>query len=1109
MLNLILGRSGTGKTTRVLEELCRAGKERRQLLLVPEQSSHEMERALCRAGGGGVSLYAEVLSFSRLANRIFMAAGGMGEGELDAGGRLLTMYNAVRSVSPALTVYARPSRRPPFLESLLATSDELKSCCVPPERLSQAGELSQGEDGARLRDLGLILGAYDALTERSALDPRDRLTRAAEKLEGCDWGTDCDIWVDGFTDFTPQQQAMLRLLLGRAHRMTVALTCDHLEETDGGAGIFSPARHTAAVLLRMAREGRVEARWEVLEGSCREKAPALVWVERELMEGGTLETGECGDAVELYAALTVRSEVEWVASCIRTLVRREGLRYRDIGVVARSFEGYSHLVESVFRRYEVPVFCSQMTDILEKPVLALVTAALEAVTGGYAYENVFRYLKTGLTDLGEEDRDLLENYVLKWDVRGSRWTQKEPWKRHPRGYGLKLEEFDRALLERVDRARRQVSAPLEALRRSGGRTGREHAMALYRFLEEIGLPQRLDERVEWLHAQGEPALAEEYRQLWDILCAALEQCAALTQDAPMELEEFSGMLRLVLSQYDVGTIPVSLDRVTAGEMTRQTGHRVKVLFVLGADDESIPRVDRETGLLTDDDRQLLAGMGLELGQSAQQRLYREMTTVYEICALPQHRLILSWPGQRGGAECRPCFVVERLRLMFSDLRVVREEELGGVFRLQAPQAALEQAGRSAQVRAALKELPGYAPQVERLERAAGWERGSLSREAVDRLYGSKVAMSASRMDKYKSCHFSYFMRYGLKAELRRGAGFSAPEYGTFLHYVLQHVFEDPAWEQAAGEKNGLRPLVRGAVERYVREELGGLEQYTPRFRYLFGRLLRTVETVVDNVAQELLSSSFRPIAFELGFGGGQELPPVEVEQGGLTVRVSGFVDRVDGWVHDGRLYLRVVDYKTGRKSFDLTEVLHGIGLQMLLYLFTLEHQGEKLYGMPVSPAGVLYLPAREVIVRGGRDATPEELQKQTDKELQRRGLVLQDEAVLSAMEHPGAEGYRFLPLKVSKSTGAITGEALVSAERLGRLERHTRRILEEICTELAAGNIAADPFWRGPEKNACRYCDYAEACHFEEGRGGDCKRWLSAVKPEDFWRQLEEKEETH
>ena len=1116
MLKLILGRAGCGKTTAVLSRLCRAGELRPQVLMVPEQQSHEAERALCKMGGDGVSLYAEVLSFSRLANRVFQSAGGMGREELDGGGRLLLMYNAVRAVSESLTVYSRPSRRPAFLQSLLATVDELKSCCVAPELLITAGQETGGVEGEKLRDLGLICGAYDALAANTALDPRDRLTRVAEALLDCPWGEGKDLWLDGFTDFTPQQLQVLERLLVQVQSVTITLTCDHLEEDEGGTGVFSPTRRTAAQLIQMAKKLGIECEVEHLCTHWQNKPEPLDFLEKTLFAREEVRPMDCGGSVTLFQAADPRSEVEWAAAQVLRLAREKGLRFREIAVVARSYESYRDLVESVFPRYGVPVFSSGMTNILEKPVLALVTAALDTVAGGYTYDDVFRYLKTDLTDLNEEDRDLLENYVLKWNIRGSRWTQEKEWTWHPRGYGFPLEEGDRALLARLDEARRNVTAPLERLRKNGEKTGLGQARALYDFLEEIGLPERLSERVGLLKQRSQPALAEEYRQLWDILCGGLDQCAALLGDAPMELEEFAHLFRLVLSQYDVGTIPVSLDRVTAGETVRQTGHAVKALILLGADDASIPQAGTMPGLLSDDDRMLLAVYGARLDSTAHELLYREMTTVYLTCTRPSRFLLVSWPAQgAGGEERRPSFLVGRLQRLFCGLEVSRESADDPI-RLSAPLPALEQAGCSAEARRVLERMPEYASRLEPVLRATQWERGSLSRQSVERLYGRRIPMSASRMDKYKSCHFSYFMRYGLKAEPRKPAGFTAPEYGTFVHYVLEHVLQDdmfgqtvlPGAEKPFGEeeKNRLRHLTKEAVDRYVKEELGGLEGQTERFRYLFNRLLRSVRAVVENVAEELLRSRFRPISFELGFGRQGDLPPVELTVDGVTISISGFVDRVDGWVHDGRLYLRVVDYKTGRKSFDLTEVWNGLGLQMLLYLFTLEEKGQSLYGLPVEGAGVLYLPARDALIRGSRTMGEESWRKAMNKELTRSGLILNEPAVLEAMEEAGAEGYRFLPLKVTKSTGAITGDALATAEQLGRLGRHIQRVLEDICRELARGEIAADPFWRGPEKNACRYCDYAAACHFEEGRGGDCRRWLPSLGARQFWENLGEDE---
>ena len=1107
MLHLLLSRGGGAASGELFRRIRESGGERPQILIVPEQHSHDSERRLCAAAGNQVSRYAEVLSFTRLAGRVFSVYGGVATPALDAGGRLLLMYAALRQIADKLTVYRRPSRKPAFLTGLLSTVDELKSCCISPEALWEAGEETGGGEGDKLRDIAQIFGAYEALTQQQGADPRDRLTRLVTALEGSGWAQGKDFYLDCFTDFTPQERQVLAVLLRQARSVTVTLTCDTLEEGDGEGGLFTTARRTARQLLRLARQGRVPTDTQVLEGRG-ERSPALQAVEEELFALRPGEARSDWEGLALFEAAAPYAEVEWAAAGILRLVREEGYRFRDIAVTARSMELYGPLIETVFRRYGVPVFLGEMSDILQKPVISLITAALDTVAGEYRYEDLFRYLKTGLTDLTDDERDRLENYALKWNLRGSQWKQKGDWTMHPQGYGLPWSEGDRSALEELNALRRKVIRPLEKLRLGADRTGRGQTMALYQFLEEIGLPRRLLEREEDLWARGEPALAEEYRQLWDILCDAMEQCARILGEVPLEREEYARLFSLVLSQYSVGSIPVSLDRVHAGEMPRLAHKTCKALFLLGADDASIPQASPGPGLLNDDDRSLLASFGLELAPSLPDRLDREMTTVYETLCIPTQRLSVSWPAAGPeGEERRPAFLVGRLRGMFPGLGVERERQTGGTFRLCATRPALELAGRYPEVEEVLEGLPEYAALVERMRRAAALERGHLSPAAVAALYGQQVPMSASRMDKFKSCHFSYFMQYGLKAKARRTAGFQAPEYGTFVHYVLEHVLRTLTKDGAVPvpcemEREELHALSRSVVERYVREELGGLEGETPRFRYLFRRLLKSVYAVVENVVEELSRSDFQPIAFELGFGRGKDLPPVQLKADGLTVSISGFVDRVDGWVDGEKLCLRVVDYKTGRKSFDLTDIWNGMGLQMLLYLFTLTEEGKERFGKNIVPAGVLYLPARDAVLAGSRSMSESERRRAMDRELQRKGLILDEPEVLAAMEHAGPEGIRFLPVKVSSRTGAITGDALVSAERLGRLERHIAAILREIGKELAAGKIAADPFWRGPEHNACQWCDYSTACHFEEGRGEDRVRYVPTVKGEDFWRNL-------
>ena len=1094
MLNLLRARAGRDIRGELLERMGRSD-ARRRLLIVPEQFSHESERAMCAVLGGGASMSCEVLSFTRLAGRLTDAAGGGAAPMLDPGGRMLLMYAALRRVADALTTYRAPSRKPAFLTGLLATVDECRSYRVEPEALMAAGEELGGRQGDKLKDLGLIYAAYRGLEAQGAADPRGRLDRLAVQLEGTRWGAGMAFYVYGFTDFTPQEERVLSALMAQGE-LTVALVCGG---EDDPSGIFQPALRCAGRLARLAKAGAVPVREEVLDRPLA-RCPSLAFLEENLFgEGpGQAWAGEC--AVVRVAAASPRQEVEWCAAEILRLLREENCRCRDIAVCARRLDGYGELVESVFARYGVPVFLSAMEDVLEKPVLALVTSALAAAGSDYPYEELFRYLKTGLTGITEEERDLLENYVLTWDLKGPAWTRQKPWDMHPEGYGREFTPADTALVAWLDGLRRRVIAPLEALRKGTDKTGRGRALALYQLLEDIDLPTRLGQRADSLDRRGERTAAAQYRQLWDILAGGLEQCALLLGDTELELEEFSRLFSLVLSQYDVGAIPVSLDAVTVGDAPRMAHKEVKALFLLGADSGAIPDCAVSPGLFTDQDRDALSAMEVELAPRQEDKLRREMTIAYETCCRPSQRLYVSYSAGEGDNQRTPCFLWARLGALFPDAPV-RD---GGdpLARLSAPDAALELAGSSPAVAEALKRVPGLSDRVERIQDAAGWRRGRLSRPVVDALFGPVVPMSATKLDLVNSCHFSYFLRFGLDAKPRQRAAFRAAEYGTFVHDVLERTLRAAREEGAPlDDVQAVERLSQAAAERYEREVLSNLEGEPARFRVLFQRMKGAALAVARSVCAELAVSDFTPAAFELGFGPGKDLPPVEVEQG-VRLRLTGYVDRVDQWLHEGKRYVRVVDYKTGKKSFDFADVADGRGLQMLLYLFALRREGKGLLGPEETvPAGVLYVPARTPLVDGERDMSDGEIQRARDRLLRRQGLVLDDPDVLSAMERPAGE-YRFLPV----GTGRGGGDSLVTPAQMEALDGYITAALRAAAGELAAGNIDADPYWQGADKNPCRWCDYKAACHFEEGCG-DRRRFRRGLRAAQFWEWMDRWEE--
>ena len=1101
MLKLILGRNQDLLAQTLLRSASQVSGN--CIVIVPEQYSHATERLLCQLGGDTVSLHTEVLTFSRLAQRVFQERGGSARAQLDQGGRLLLMHLAVQRLAGELIVYSRAGKKISFLSNLLHTSDECKSYCIFPEDLLRVSADIAGENGQRIRELGLIFGAYNALCAQRAEDPRDRLTRLAETLSGSDYLNGKRIFIYGFTDFTPQEKRVLAIMLRKASEVCVGLRCDTIE-TDGDS-VFEPSRTTALSLIAAARDQHVGAEYDTL--LCTDLPAELAHLERELFAAAPEPyAGEC-TRISLTETNNPYSEICRVAEEIVHLVRDEGFRFRDIAVAARTIDGWSDRIELVFADYHIPFFVSRKDDILAKPILSLLTAALSAVSGGYEYEDMFRYLKTGLTGIDRDECDLLENYVLRWDIRSSRWTSDMDWNWHPDGYGQEWKAAHYALVEHLDALRRRVIAPLETLRNTNACTGRELAQAVYHFLEEIDLPHTLSNRTAELAESGALLEAEEYRQVWEILIGALEQCADLLEDDELTLADFTELFRLVLSQYQIGAIPVSLDRVTCGDMSRISHSSHKVLFLLGADDASIPMVHPDNGLLTQEDKVLLTQRGLETPLSSDQQLDREMLLIYECCTMPQERLSISWSARdMDGTEKRRSFLISRLQQIFPrGLPSLRAQTLPSGMH-SALEYAAEHGDRS--LLRQMQRLPD-GNLAERTLTAMDGRRENLTPEAVEELYRGKVQLSASRMDKVKSCHYAYFLQYGLQAKARKPAGMDAPETGTFVHFVLETVLKAGRAQGgiAALTADRISELVELAAQEFIRDQLGGMENQTQRFRYLFQRLVRSAHQVVLYMIEELQASDFEPIAFELGFGRNEELPPVQLTVNGIQVSISGFVDRVDGWVHDDRLYLRVVDYKTGKKSFDFTDIWHGLNLQMLLYLFTLQEKGMPGSVLPVTPAGVLYLPAREEMISGSRTMEEMKRLREIGKKLKRSGLVLNDPNVIDAMEHVplGAET-RFIPVKISKK-GEISGGSLASAEQMGKLHRHIQRVLRSIAAEIGSGIIAADPWYKDDNHSACNYCDFAAACHFEDGQCGEQRRYLYKMAGDDFWEQLEASDE--
>ena len=1094
MLTLILGKAGSGKTAAVLEKI-RAFVEKGEggvILLVPEQYSHEAERELCSLCGDSMSLYAEVFSFTGLARRVAAELGGSAVKYLDKGGRLLCMARALSGISARLSVYASACRKAETQAMLLTAVDELKAAGITSGMLSDAAGKSSGTLRAKLADLALILSAYDAAASNGTADPSDRLTKLASQLEESGYGSKLHVFIDGFTDFTYQERQVIAALIKNGADVSVCLTADDL---GGGSEIYELSRRAARGLIKTAESFGVGYAAELMPAP---EQTALELFADSMFSYGAERYPDAGDAIELYAARSVTEECELAAAKALELVRDGGLRWRDIAIAVRGFEDYRAALESTFRHYGVPLFSARRSDLLAKPLPAMICLAYEIIGGGWAVDDVVSYMRCYLSGLDADECDELENYIFKWQLRAGAWKSAADWHQHPDGYGKKYDEAANARLERINALRHRLADPLLAFeqRAAAASDVSGQAAALADFFADIALAETLRAKAEKLEAQGMRALAQEYSQLWDITVNALEQCDAVLGDAEADADSFGRLFTRMLSQYDVGTIPIALDRVSAGDFDRMRRRNIKCLIVLGATDARIPQSGGSGGIFSDDERQRLLELDIDLAGAGEAELWREFALIYNCLTLPSDRLIMTYPAATDDGEaCRPSIVFNRAGAVFP-IDVKRADMDDARISAPLPALALAASGRGDAGSAAERYYAQRdGEKLASMRAAADMTRGRLSPRAVEALYGKTPRMSPSKADRFSSCKFAFFCQYGLGAKPYEPIGFRPPEIGTFMHYVLEMTAKDVKALGGFGNVSDgvLRGITDKWVEDYVHTELNDFREKSARFVYLFRRICADVHEIVADMAQELRKSDFEPLSFELDFS---KLPKTGGEDALITL--TGIADRVDGWIKDDTLYLRVVDYKTGTKKFSLSDVWYGMSMQMLLYLMTLGDVGTALYGVKdVVPAGVMYIPAKVPTVKtdGAKDA--DEINAKREKELRRSGIVLDDEELFEAWEN--GEDRRYIPvLKGRGSCGTVA-----SAERMGLLFGRVRKNLDSMARELKTGSIAADPFYRSQQENACVNCEYFDACHFSDGENGEKCTFRPNLSPEKVWSLLE------
>ena len=1016
MLNLIFGPSGSGKTA-LLRERIRADIEmgRRAILLVPEQQAYVSEQDFCAALPPSAGRFFEVASFSRLSDEVFRKTGGVALGSLEHGMHNLLMWETLRELSPLLRQYGKNARGDATLTALmLQTLSELHSSGVGAEQLEKAAQALPDESPLqkKLLDLALVDAVYhQRLLDSFGDDPAERLARMTEKLKETPVFADCRVYVDSFTSFTAQEYDVLTELLRQCEEITVALCADgyasrlpHLESVN----------KTAQRLSRLANLTDTPVKRTVLSPDRTKRPEELRLLAEELwhFEGKRQAPPPQSEAVTLLSCTNLYEEAEAAALQILSWVQ-EGMRYGEIAVIVRDTETYRGVLDAALERHGIPYFLSERTDLSAKPLARLILSALRAVSRNYHVKDVMTLAKTGLTGLSQKDVALFEEYCETWHISGSRFLD-PVWSMNPDGLTTDRSPRSEEILTAANRARRELIEPLRHLSANLRASAKmvDRCRALYDYLIEISIPDLLSSRAKEEIAKGQLRRAGETLRLYRLLTDTLTGMANLLPESELSVEEFLSALSLLLSGSDIGSVPNAHDCVVIGSAATLRIENIRATMLLGLCEGEFPRAITDDGMLSEADKSALEEVGILLDSRESIRNSEELFYVYRAVSKPTDRLMLSTCARLPDGSARtPSLAFNRACLLL---------------------------GREAE--AFDRSMLRFA------EENAAKESAPLSLSPA--LPGTSLRLSQSKIRTFVLCPYSYYSTYRLQLREKKDSTPSYADDGTFLHHVFEQFLLTCLSPDGRAillpDHKEAEQLADRIIEQYLNEvcPISG-EQMDRRLLHLFSRLRKLALLMLEEICAELRQSKFVPSAFEqvIGREGENGLPPVRLTlKNGATVTLSGMIDRVDLLVQeDGKTYLRVVDYKSGKHVFSPEDVRSGLDLQLVLYL----HAALSKSNTDYTAAGAQFLYANN---------------EKGKIEICRSGFLLDDEAVKEAAD--ATDGKLF-----SKKL------TLQSAEEIDALAEDMKSAVRSVAERILAGE--AD---KTPSKEACLFCPVKDSC---------------------------------
>ena len=1137
-LRFCFGPSGSGKSHRIYEEIMqRAAEEpgRNFLIIVPDQFTMQTQKDLVMRSDRDGILNIDVLSFGRLSHRILEEVGTKEMPVLDDTGKSLVLQKVAADLKEQLPAMGSLLHKQGYIHEVKSAISEFMQYGISTQDMDKLITSAQkrGALAMKLKDLKTLYRGFQDyirdhfITTEETLDVLRRSLSKSKILKGS------VVVFDGFTGFTPIQNRLIQELMHVCAETIVTVTIGVGEDPykmDGEQKLFHLSKKTVADLEKLAAEAEVERGKDLfVKGGPNRfaKAPALHYLEQNLFRYQYEPYAGEQQEIHMFEALSPREEVHQTALYIRHLIREQGMTYRDIAVVIGDLEGYASYVETEFGQLEIPCFLDRTRGIVLNPMIEYIKSALQLYIKDFSYDTVFHFLRSGMADISREEIDELENYVIRTGARGYRTYSRLFTRRTEelQGNAEGSEQAEEKTMERLNRIRQQFMDAVEILHMGSQEKAGDYVSHLYDFLEQNQVQQKLLNYQQQFEKEGDLSRAREYAQIYRLVMDLLDQVYELLGEEEISRQEFADILEAGFGEITVGTIPQNVDRIVVGDMERTRLKQVKVLFFLGVNDGNIPKNASKGGIISDMDREFLIESGTEMAPSPRQQMYIQRLYLYLNMTKPSEQLYLSYAKVNSeGKGIRPSYLIDTVRKLFPAMSVEYPQNRSRLEQIE---------GRQEGARYLAEELREYVegtlPEEERqdfylmyrayeadaagrdlLTRAAfrRYRESGLSRIVARALYGQQLENSVSRLETYAACACRHFLQYGLSLQEREEFGFEASDMGTVYHAVLENFAGKLAesnltwWDFT---EDFAAKAVKESVEAYAATYGETVLYSSARNEYAITRMSRILTRTVLTLQKHLKQGSFQPDDYELSFRFAEDLDSIHVDLSeDEKMHLQGRIDRIDVSEDAEHVYVKVIDYKSGNRKFDLAALYYGLQLQLVVYMnAAMEMESRKHPDKEIVPAALLYYHIDDPTIETPVELTDEQINEQILAKLRMNGVVNSDPEVVERLDRYMQDKSVVIPVEKKKDGSFSARSGVLSREEMQLISSYVDAKIRSIGREILDGKIAANPYEKGNEE-ACTYCAYKKVCGFDGSIPGYEKRQLEDLDKQALMQRMQE-----